>query len=247
MLLTLHTLTFAHTARLRCCSPASGMSHHADVRRAWGGVGRETAHGGVSLVNALAARSTAPSRTGCQPVRGYGNAQAARSTAARSASGPYHVVARRGRFALPCGHARRMTLPAAGASKASNRRAWFGRNVRQSCIFSRKFVQYTEIISGNLCGTAMETDINRYISPRAEIKTRQIRYTKRKCLVISQKRRHDNHDVILTRGVDSGNKNSCLLLSFPISVIELPLIYNISLQLGIRSATIFGQGDNRYV
>ena len=88
-----HMLPCAPSARLWCCIPASGMSHRrADGRRASGCAVRGTVDGGVSLMNAQAARSMAPSRTGCQPVRGCGNAQASRSTAARSASGSYHAA-----------------------------------------------------------------------------------------------------------------------------------------------------------
>ena len=70
MTIALHTLPFAHFAGLRCCSSASGISHHADERRATGGARRGLAGGGMPLMNA----------------------QAARSTAARSASGPYHAA-----------------------------------------------------------------------------------------------------------------------------------------------------------
>ena len=55
---------------LWCCSPASGMSHYADGRQTRGGAGRRATRGRVSLVNA----------------------QASRSTVARSASGPYHAA-----------------------------------------------------------------------------------------------------------------------------------------------------------
>ena len=75
----LHTLPFTHSAGLLGCSPASGMSHRADGRRTSGGAGCGLARGRVLLVNA----------------------QAARSTAARSASGPYHAAV----AALWCGRA----------------------------------------------------------------------------------------------------------------------------------------------
>ena len=81
-----NTLQFVQYALLRHCSPASGMSHRTDGRWARGIARRG---GCVSVVsgraNGRAARFTrvrTPSRTGFQPVWGWRDAQAARSTTA---------------------------------------------------------------------------------------------------------------------------------------------------------------------
>lgn len=52
--------------------------------------------------------------------------------------------------------------------------------IRRCYIKPLKFVQYTEVISVNLCSTETGNDINSHTSLRTEIKTYKIRCTKRK-------------------------------------------------------------------
>ena len=147
------------------------------------------------------------------------NAQAARST----------VVARRGRLALLCGHAGRVTLPAAvaerppygvGGRESGNCAGGMAVNltkyIRPCYIILRKFTQYTEIISMNLCITEVRIDIN---------------YRNRNALV----------------DMPSDNRDSCLTLSLSDSVAMISLIYRLSLQLDRRNATICGQGGKSHV
>lgn len=143
-----HSIQFIRNSGLQCCSPASGKPHRADGWRARGGTGFGAVRGGVSLVNALAARFT--------------------------------VAARRRRRALPCGHAGRVSLAEAVASKLPNREDWFGRDRSQSCIISRKFMRHTEVISVNLCRTVMKIGTNKHISLRAETNVNKILHTKRR-------------------------------------------------------------------
>ena len=55
MPMPIHTIPFAHSAGLRCYSPASGMSHRADGRRASGGAGRRVARSASAPYHAAVA------------------------------------------------------------------------------------------------------------------------------------------------------------------------------------------------
>ena len=130
--------------------------------------GRRTGRGVLPLMNALAVRST---------VTAHIHARAsARALATALRRGLWPRPARRlrcgrivrtafcwgirGRLALPCGHAGRMTLPAAIILKESNLRGWLGGDIRRFGIISRNFMQYTEVIFVKLCSKVVQNCIN---------------------------------------------------------------------------------------
>ena len=161
MTVATHSFSSVHSAGLRCCSPASRMSHCADGRRARGGAGRWAARGGVSLMNAQAY----PPAEGCPqsgcPSRG------ARSTAARSASGPYHVPSRRGRLALSAAVAGRPPYRAGGrVSSRAVRIRFSGNNAIVMPQILSKYVRWCCIIHVVLCNR-MGVDCIRYCNLNA--------------------------------------------------------------------------------